>query len=179
MSSHPHQPGSILRQRMIEDMSLRKFSEKARKDYIRHVRTFAAFLGRSPDSATPDDLRRFQLHQSQSGVQPPTINSSVAAPRFFFNVTADRPELARYLSVAPRARKLPVVLSEEEVARLLDAGARHQIQSGAERRLRGRTARLGGALSQGQRCRFQTNGFAHRARQRRPGSLCDAVTAPA
>jgi site-specific recombinase XerD len=109
---------------MIEDMSLRNFSEKARKEYIRHVRTFAAFLGRSPDSATPDDLRRFQLHQSQSGVQPPTINSSVAALRFFFNVTVDRPELARYLSVAPRARKLPVILSEEEVARLLDAARR-------------------------------------------------------
>lgn len=121
MSSHPDQPGTILRQRMIEDMSLRNFSEKARKDYIRHVRAFAAFLGRSPDSATPDDLRRFQLHQSQSGLQPPTINSSVAALRFFFNVTADRPELIRYLSVVPRARKLPVVLSEEEVARLLDA----------------------------------------------------------
>lgn len=121
MSSQPDQPNSILRQRMIEDMSLRNFSEKARKDYIRHVRAFAAFLGCSPDSATPDDLRRFQLHQSQSGLQPPTINSSVAALRFFFNVTADRPELARYLSVAPRARKLPVVLSEEEVARLLDA----------------------------------------------------------
>lgn len=121
MSSQPDQPGTILRQRMIEDMSLRNFSEKARKDYIRHVRAFAAFLGRSPDSATPDDLRRFQLHQSQNGVQPPTINSSVAALRFFFNVTADRPELTRYLSVAPRARKLPVVLSEEEVARLLDA----------------------------------------------------------
>jgi len=106
---------------MIEDMSLRNFSEKARTDYVRHVRTFAAFLGRPPDSATPDDLRRFQLHQSQSGLQPPTINSSVAALRFFFNITADRPELARYLSVVPRARKLPVVLSEEEVARLLDA----------------------------------------------------------
>lgn len=121
MSSQHDQPGTILRQRMIEDMSLRNFSEKARTDYIRHVRTFAAFLGRPPDSATPDDLRRFQLHQSQSGLQPPTINSSVAALRFFFNVTADRPELARYLSVTPRARKLPVVLSEEEVARLLDA----------------------------------------------------------
>jgi len=109
---------------MIEDMSLRNFSEKARTDYIRHVRTFAAFLGRPPDSATPDDLRRFQLYQSQSGLQPPTINSSVAALHFFFNITADRPELARYLSVVPRARKLPVVLSEEEVARLLDAARR-------------------------------------------------------
>jgi site-specific recombinase XerD len=121
MSSQPDHPRTILRQRMIEDMSLRNFSEKARKDYVRHVKTFAAFLGRSPDSATPDDLRRFQLHQSKNGVQPPTMNSSVAALRFFFNVTVDRPELARYLSMTPQPRRLPVVLSEEEVARLLDA----------------------------------------------------------
>jgi site-specific recombinase XerD len=121
MSSQPDHPRTILRQRMIEDMSLRNFSEKARKDYVRHVKTFAAFLGRSPDSATPDDLRRFQLHQSKNGVQPPTMYSSVAALRFFFNVTVDRPELARYLSMTPQPRRLPVVLSEEEVARLLDA----------------------------------------------------------
>ena len=56
-------PISPLRQRMIEDMSVRNFVEKTRNDYIRHVRTFTAFLGRSPDTATVEDLRRFQLHQ--------------------------------------------------------------------------------------------------------------------
>ena len=73
---------SPLRQRMIEDMSVRNFVEKTRNDYIRHVKTFTAFLGRSPETATPEDLRRFQLHQTQTGVRPPTINGSVVALRF-------------------------------------------------------------------------------------------------
>ena len=60
-------PISPLRQRMIEDMMVRNFVEKTRTDYIRQVRTFTAFLGRSPDTATPEDLRRFQLHQSETG----------------------------------------------------------------------------------------------------------------
>jgi integrase/recombinase XerD len=61
-------PISPLRRRMIEDMTVRNFVEKTRNDYIRQVRTFTAFLGRSPDTATPEDLRRFQLHQTQTGV---------------------------------------------------------------------------------------------------------------
>ena len=52
---------------MIEDMTVRNFFEKTRSDYIRHVRTFTTFLGRSPDKAVPEDLRRFQLHQTQTG----------------------------------------------------------------------------------------------------------------
>ena len=55
---------------MIEDVTVRNFVEKTRNDYIRQVKTFTAFLGRSPDTAIPEDLRRFQLHQSQSGVSP-------------------------------------------------------------------------------------------------------------
>jgi integrase/recombinase XerD len=62
---------SPLRQRMIEDMTVRNLSEKTRNDYIRHVKTFTAFLGRSPDTATAEDLRRFQLHQTSSGVRAP------------------------------------------------------------------------------------------------------------
>ena len=81
---------SPLRARMIEDMSVRGFGEKTRNDYIRNVRAFAAFLGRSPDTATAEDLRLFQLHQTQVGMQPPSINSAVAALRFFFRVTLDR-----------------------------------------------------------------------------------------
>ena len=100
MTSHPSdRPVSVLRARMIEDMSVRGFSEKTRNDYIRNVRAFAAFIGRSPDTATAEDLRRFQLHQSQSGARPPSINSAVAALRFFFTVTLDRPDLARRLTI--------------------------------------------------------------------------------
>jgi len=114
-------PISPLRQRMIEDMTVRNFVEKTRNDYIRQVKTFTSFLGRSPDTATAEDLRRFQLHQTRTGIRPPSINGSVAALRFFFTVTLDRPEMARHLTFVREPRKLPAVLSPEEVARLLEA----------------------------------------------------------
>ena len=124
-------PISPLRRRMIEDMSVRNFVEKTRNDYIRHVRTFTAFLGRSPDTATPEDLRRFQLHQTQTGVRAPSINGSVAALRFFFTVTLDRPEMARHLTFVREPRKIPVILSPEEVARLLAAAPGPKYKAGA------------------------------------------------
>ena len=80
-------PISPLRARMIEDMTVRAFNEDTRRDYVRHVRAFAAFIGRSPDTATAEDLRLFQLHQTQIGMQPPSINGAVSALRFFFAVT--------------------------------------------------------------------------------------------
>jgi integrase/recombinase XerD len=114
-------PISPLRQRMIEDMTVRNFVEKTRNDYIRQVRTFTAFLGRSPDTAAPEDLRRYQLHQRQSGVRPPSMKNAVAALRFFFTTTLDRPEMGRHLTFVREPRKIPVILSLEEVARLLEA----------------------------------------------------------
>ena len=112
---------SLLRQRMIEDMTARRFKEKVQKDYVRHVRTFTEFLGRSPDTATSEDLRRFQLHMAQQQIGAPTINSAIAALRFFFTVTLERPDLVRPLRIVTEPRKAPVVLSPEEVARLLQA----------------------------------------------------------
>jgi site-specific recombinase XerD len=108
---------------MIEDMSVRGFKEDTRRDYVRHVRAFAAFIGRSPDTATAEELRLFQLHQTQSGLQPPTINNTVSALRFFFTVTLDRPDLARRLTVVPYPRRIPTVLSVEEVTLLLHAAS--------------------------------------------------------
>ena len=114
-------PISPLRARMIEDMSVRGFKEDTRSDYVRHVRAFAAFIGRSPDTATAEELRLLQLHQTQSGLRPPSINGSVSALRFFFTVTLDRPDLARRLTVVPYPRRIPAVLSAEEVTLLLRA----------------------------------------------------------
>ena len=114
-------PISPLRQRMIEDMMVRNFAETTRDDYIRKVKTFTAFLGRSPDTATAEDLRRFQLHQTRTGVRAPSINGAVSALRFFFTVTLDRPEMARHLTFVREPRRIPVVLSLEEIARLLEA----------------------------------------------------------
>jgi site-specific recombinase XerD len=106
---------------MIEDMTVRNFVEKTRNDYIRHVKTFTAFLGRSPDTATREDLRRYQLHLTGTGVRPPTINGTVTALRFFFTVTLDRADTVKPLTFVAEPRKIPVVLSPEEVARFLEA----------------------------------------------------------
>lgn len=112
---------SPLRQRMLDDMAVRGLREHTRRDYIRHVHRFAAFLGRSPDTATAEDVRRYQVHQRESGAQAPTINSTVSALRFLFTVTLDRIDLSRRLVLSRKARKLPDVLSVDEVARLLEA----------------------------------------------------------
>src|SRR6516225_10133609 len=123
-------PVSPLRARMIEDMTVRGFKEDTRRDYVRHVRAFAAFIGRSPDTATAEDLRLFQLHQTQSGMQPPSINSAVSALRFFFTVTLDRSDLARRLTVVPYPRRIPAVLSVEEVTLLLRAATAPKYRAG-------------------------------------------------
>ncbi len=112
---------SPLRRRMIEDMSVRQFASKTQHDYIRAVVNLARFIGRSPDTATNEDLRRFQLHLTETGAGTPLINSTVSALRFFFTVTLDRADAARHLTVVHQPRKLPVVLSPEEVARFLEA----------------------------------------------------------
>jgi site-specific recombinase XerD len=98
---------------MLEDMAMRGLREETQRDYIRFVRSFAAFLGRPPETATAEDIRRFQVHQAESGVQAPTINCSVSALRFFFTVTLDRPDLSRRFVLVRHPRKLPTVLSVE------------------------------------------------------------------
>jgi len=112
---------SPLRQRLIDEMEMRRFCRETQRNYIRDVGRFATFLGRSPDTATAEDVRRFQVEQSDQGVPVPTMNSIVSALRFFFLHTIDRPDLARKLVRMKRIRKLPVVLNQDEVARLLDA----------------------------------------------------------
>jgi integrase/recombinase XerD len=123
---------SPLRRRMLDDMAMRGLREETQRDYIRFVRSFAAFLGRSPDTATAEDVRRFQVHQAETGVQPPTVNGSVSALRFLFTVTLDRPDLSRRLVLVRQPRKLPAVLSAEEVGRLLEAapGPKHKAALG-------------------------------------------------
>jgi integrase/recombinase XerD len=117
----PVAPVSPLRQRMIDDMNMRHFGRETQRNYIRDVGRFATFLGRPPDTATAEDLRRFQVEQRETGVPVPTMNSVVSALRFLFTQTLDRPDLARRLVRVSHPRKLPVVLSRDEVARLLNA----------------------------------------------------------
>ena len=112
---------SPLRRRMIEDMTIRKFAPKSQHDYVQRVKNFAAFLGRSPETATFEDVRRYQLHLAASGVSVPTINQTVSTLRFFFRVTLRRHEIVEHTHFIREPHKLPVVLSPEEVTRLLDA----------------------------------------------------------
>lgn len=114
-------PVSPLRQRLIDDMNMRHFSRETQRNYVRDVGRFATFLGRPPDTATAEDLRRFQVEQREAGMPVPTMNSVVSALRFFFTQTLDRPDLARRLVRVSHPRKLPVVLSRDEVSRLLNA----------------------------------------------------------
>ena len=87
-------------------MTARRFSEDTKRDYVRNVRNFTAFLGRSPDTATSDDLRRFQLHMTQQQISAWSMNAAIAALRFFFTVTLERPDLVRPLTiVTSRARR--------------------------------------------------------------------------
>ena len=113
---------SLLRQRMIDDMTLRKLAPKTQAGYLRAVIKFSLFFGRSPDLASPEDLRRFQLHLVEQGVSSTTINATLTGLTFFFGVTLERPAALKRMSRVRTPQKLPQVLSLEEVERLL-AGA--------------------------------------------------------
>jgi integrase/recombinase XerD len=110
---------SPLRRRLIDDMTIRRLGPKTQHDYIRHVKSFADFLGRSPDKATAEDVRQYQLRLASIGATVPTVNVSATALRFFFRVTLKRSDLANEVVSAREPRRLPVVLSPEEVGRLL------------------------------------------------------------
>src|SRR5260370_29800958 len=116
-------PVSPLRRRMIEDMTMRNFAPRTQEGYIRAVKSFSAFLGASPDPARFEDLRRYQLHLVSSGAGVPTINHAMTALRFLFAVTLRKPDIVIRLPFIREPRRLPVVLSPEEGARLLDAAS--------------------------------------------------------
>jgi len=112
---------SPLRRRMIEDMTVRGHGEKTKLDYIRAIKRFAAFLGRSPDTATAEELRAWQLHMSETNVSVSTFNQAITVLRFFFTVTCGRDDLVRNMRLRRAPQRLPVTLSPEEVARLIEA----------------------------------------------------------
>jgi site-specific recombinase XerD len=106
---------------MIEDMTVRKFAARTQEGYIRAVIGFSTFLGASPATASAEDLRRYRLHLVESGVGVPTLNHSLTALRFFFLVTLRKPAIVLDMPFVREPRRLPVVLSPQEVVRLLDA----------------------------------------------------------
>jgi site-specific recombinase XerD len=104
---------------MIEDLRMRKLMPKTREAYLRAVRKFAKFLGRSPDTATDEDLRRFQLHLIDHGASPITLNATIVGLNFLFSVTLGRPEAMAKMQSVRVPQRLPVILSKEEMTRLL------------------------------------------------------------
>ncbi|MBT2326644.1 site-specific integrase, partial [Variovorax paradoxus] len=118
-----------LRQRMLEDMRMRKLERRTQDAYIRAVRRFAAYLHRSPDSATVQDLRNFQLHLVDTGTSPMTLNATLTGLRFFFDVTVGHEEIMAKIQPVKLPRSLPVVLSPQEVSRLIAAASnvKHQV----------------------------------------------------
>jgi integrase/recombinase XerD len=112
---------SPLRQRLIDDMAIRRLGPKTQHEYIRRVKGFADFLGRFPAKATAEDVHRYQLRLASIGATVSTVNATASALRFFFKVTLKRSDLADEVVSVREPRRLPVVLSPEEVGRLLAA----------------------------------------------------------
>ena len=106
---------------MIEDMSLRNLAPRTQEHYIRSCKKLAAFLRRSPDTATAEDIRLFQLHLAEQGVSICSRNRTMTGVAFLFRVTLRHPEIADQIEYIAEPQKIPVVLSPEEVRRLLDA----------------------------------------------------------
>ena len=124
-----HSEVSPLRRRMIQDMRMRKFSPKTQAGYVRVVRQFAQYLHRSPDTATVEDLRNYQLYLVDHGTSPVSLNAAISGLKFFFDVTLDKAEVMDKMQPVQVPRTLPVVLSREEAARLIAAARslKHQV----------------------------------------------------
>lgn len=112
---------SPLRRRFIEDMTVRGFTPATQRGYLRTVADFTAFFGRPPDQASAEDLRRYQVHMRSLGASATTMNAAVSALRFFFGVSLGRGDASVGMTTVREPRRLSVILSPEEVARLLDA----------------------------------------------------------
>jgi integrase/recombinase XerD len=112
---------SPLRRRMIEDMKIRNLSPGTQQSYVRAVAKFSGYFGRSPDRLGVEEIRSYQVHLASQGVAWASLNQTVCALRFFYGVTLGRPEVPELIPYARVPRRLPVVLSAEEVVRFLEA----------------------------------------------------------
>ena len=124
--SDQHVPA--LRRRFLEDMRIKGLQPKTQTMYLRAMRDFTPFPGRSPDTATPEDLRAFQLDMSPKGTGSATFNNRLSVLGFFFSVTCAREEMKRHMRYQRLAKKIPVVLSAEEVTRILDVAPGHGLK---------------------------------------------------
>src|SRR4051812_40379521 len=162
---------SPLRRRLIEDMEIRRLSPKTQYQYIRHVKKFADFLGRSADKATPEDVHRYQLWLASIGTTVGTANVSATALRFFFKVTLKRHDLAEELISTREPRRLPVVLSPEGGRSAARRGNEHQTQDDLEPGLCHRPAVIRGRIAETRRHRSRPDGHPGRTGQGQEGSV--------
>jgi integrase/recombinase XerD len=119
---------SPLRQRMMDDMNARKLGAHSQGSHISSCKRFAAFLKRSPDAATPDDVRRFQLHLAETGMSICNRNRIMTGVKFLFRVTLRRPDLAAEIYHLREAQKIPQVMSRDETRRLLAVASRLKVR---------------------------------------------------
>src|SRR6476469_5048476 len=112
---------SPLRRRMIEDMTVRNLSPATQRSYVSAVAKFSRHLGRTPDRLNLEDVRAFQVHLVSIGISWPALNQIVCALRFFYGVTLGEATIPERIPYAREPRKLPVVLSADEVVRFLEA----------------------------------------------------------
>ena len=102
---------------------MRGMSDKRQKSHIWAIKDFAIFLGHSPDTATQEELRAYQIHLTDSGVTPTAYNSRIGELRFFFSMICGREEMKQFMQFKTLPRKLPVVFSVEEVSDVLTAAS--------------------------------------------------------
>jgi integrase/recombinase XerD len=118
-----------LRHRMIEDMNARKLCAGTQRGHIHSCKRFAVFLNRSPDTATTEDIRRFQLHLAETGVSICNRNRIMTGVRFLFRVTLRRLDLAAEIYHIREPQKIPLVMSPDETRRLLAVASNLKVRT--------------------------------------------------
>jgi hypothetical protein len=165
-------PATSLRERFVEDMNVRRLSLATQHNYLRDVPRFANWLGRPPDQATDEDLRRYQIEQSETGLGAPAMNMAVSALRFFYTRTLGRPDLTRKLHRVKHPRSLPTVRCPHCSAATRSCGCsmhdEHQASGDPLGRLRSRSSRVGSDQAQGPRRRQRAHVAPRPVRQGRP-----------
>ena len=112
---------SLLRRRMIDDMTIRNMSPATQRSYLHAVTKLSRHFARAPERLNPEDVRAFQVHLVATGISWPALNQTVCALRFFYGVTLGQDAVPERIAYARKPSKLPVVLSADEVVRFLEA----------------------------------------------------------
>jgi len=170
---------SPLRRRMIEDMTVRNLSPATQQSHVHAVSKFSRYFERSPDRLGLEDVRAFQVHLASTGISWASLNQIVCALRFFYGVTLGCETIPERIAYARQPRKLPAVLSGEEVIRFLEAVSSLKARVALTTAYAAGLRVSGGDLAQGRRHRQPAHGHPGRMRQGRQGSLRHAVAAAA